>query len=247
MTTTLQDNAAPNSPEKLRPRAVARRLALFGAISVIFCAASIGLLHVLPTDRRLNPVSAPISDYALTSAAWLFDTSVLILATGVAAVLAALVLGNYLPKASAPFVTMAVCCAALVAVVIFPDRTLNGMLGPSGWVHWSAAMVAFGGLPLAATMLRRRHRSPWCHTRLPGVARSLSLTAGACFLLLLGGSILDLVTSWPVWRVGGIVERVLALTEMTMTVLMAIWAWGGCACTISPMVNAFPASAENGE
>lgn len=245
--TTLQENAVPNSPERLRPRTIARHLALFGAVSVVFCAASIGLLHVLPSGRGLSPVSAPISDYALTSAAWLFDTSVLILATGVAAVLAALVLGSYLPKASAPFVTMSGCCAALVAVVIFPDRALNGVLGPSGWVHWSAAMVAFGGLPLAATMLRRRHRSPWCHTRLPGVARALSLTAGACFLVLLVGSILDLATSWPIWRVGGIVERVLAVTEMGVTVLMAIWAWGGCACTVLPLADSRPALAANSE
>lgn len=214
---------------------------------MIFCAASIGLLHILPSDRRLNPVSAPISDYALTSAAWLFDTSVLILAAGVGAVLAALVLGGYLPRASAPFVTMSVCCAALVVVVIFPDRALNGVLGPSAWVHWSAAMLAFGGLPFASTLLRRRHRSPWCHTRLPGVARALSLTAGACFLALFVGSILDLATSWPIWRVGGIVERVLAVAEMGVTVLMAIWAWGGCACTTLPAVNTFAEPAANGD
>jgi hypothetical protein len=231
----------------LKRRAAARRFALFGAISVIFCGASIGLLHILPSDRRLNPVSAPISDYALTSAAWLFDTSVLILATGVAAVLAALVLGGYLPRASAPFATMSTCCAALVVVVIFPDRALNGMLGPSAWVHWSAAMLAFGGLPLASTLLRRLHRSPWCHTRLPGVARALSLTAGACFLALFVGSILDLATSWPIWRVGGIVERVLAIAEMGVTVLMAIWAWAGCACTTLPPLSALAESVEKGE
>jgi hypothetical protein len=61
------------------------------------------------------------------------------------------------------------------------------------------------------------------------------------------GSILDLATSWPIWRVGGIVERVLAIAEMGVTVLMAIWAWGGCACTTLPPLSALAESVEKGE
>lgn len=230
--TTTQDQTTLT-----RPVAAVRHLSLFGAISVLFCAASIGTLHVLPSGRGLSPISAPISDYALTSAAWLFDTSVLILATGMAAVVAAMVLGGYLSIRSAAFVALLVCCASLVTLVIFPDHSLDGVLGASGWVHWAAAMVAFGGLPLSYTMLRRRHRKPPCYTRLPAVARALSLTAGACFLVLLAGSALDLTTPLRIWRVGGIIERVLGLAEMGVTVLMAIWARGGCACTNSPGRN----------
>jgi hypothetical protein len=213
-----------------RPAAAVRHLALFGTSAVTFCAISLGLLHVLPSGRGLDPVSAPLSDYALTGAAWLFDTSVLILAIGVGAVLAALVIGGYLRKRSAPFLVMAVCCVALVAVVIFPDHALNGVLGPSGWVHWGAAMVAFGGLPFASTLLRQHHRGPDCRVRLPGLTRALSLTAGSCFVVLFVGSTVDLTTSLPVWRVGGIVERLLGLSEMAVTVLMAGWARVGCAC-----------------
>lgn len=215
-----------------RPATAVRHLTLFGSVAVAFCAVSMGLLHLLPSGRGLSPVSAPLSDYALTSAAWLFDMSVLILAIGVGAVLAALVLGGYLRTRSAPFVVMTVCCVALVAVVVFPDHALNGVLGPSGWVHWGSAMVAFGGLPVSSTLLRRHHRGLDCRVRLPVLTRALSMTAGSCFVVLFVGSTVDLMTSLPVWRVGGIVERLLALTEMTVTVLMAGWARVGCACAL---------------
>lgn len=226
-----------------RPVAAARHLALLGATAVAFCAVSMGLLHLLPAGRGLSPVSAPLSDYALTSAAWLFDMSVLILAAGVGAVLAALVMGGHLRKRSAPFVALAVCCLALVAVVIFPDRPLNGVLGPSGWVHWGAAMVAFGGLPFAATVLRRRHRGQACRVRLRGLAHALSFAAGGCFVVLFVGSVADLATSIRVWRVGGIVERILAMSEMAVTVLLAGWARAGCACTIAVPTSAVPSPA----
>jgi hypothetical protein len=214
-----------------RPAAAARHLALFGTSAVAFCAASLGLLHVLPPGRGLSPVSTPLSDYALTSAAWLFDMSVLILAIGVGAVLAALVMGGYVRTGSLPFVVMSACCLALIAVVIFPDHALNGLLGPSGWVHWGAAMVAFGSLPFASALLRRRHRGAGCRVRLRGLTRALSTTAGACFVVLFAGSTAELTMSLRVWRVGGIVERILGLTEMAVTVLMAGWARSGCACT----------------
>lgn len=234
--TTLRGSAPNDAPEMItkptRPAAAVRHLALFGASAVVFCAISMGLLHLLPSGRGLSPVSTPLSDYALTSAAWLFDMSVLILAIGVGSVLAALVIGGCLRAASPAFVAMTVCCVALIAVVIFPDHALNGVLGPSGWVHWGAAMVAFGGLPFSSSLLRQRHRGPRCRVRLHGLTRALSLTAGACFLVLFVGSTVDLMTSWPVWRVGGIVERILALTEMAVTVLLAGWARAGCACTI---------------
>jgi hypothetical protein len=238
--TSLREDAPNDASEMItnptRPAAAVRHLALFGTSAVVFCAVSMGLLHLLPSGRGLSPVSTPLSDYALTSAAWLFDMSVLILAIGVGSVLAALVIGGYLRTASPAFAVMTVCCVALVAVVIFPDHALNGVLGPSGWVHWGAAMVAFGGLPFSSSLLRRRHRGERCRVRLRGLTRALSRTAGACFLVLFVGSTVDLTTSLPVWRVGGMVERILALTEMAVTVLLASWARAGCACTMPLIV-----------
>jgi hypothetical protein len=67
------------------------------------------------------------------------------------------------------------------------------------------------------------------------------MTAGACFLVLFVGSTVDLTTSLPVWRLGGIVERILALTEMAVTVLLASWARAGCACTV-PVTAAAPSN-----
>ena len=51
-------------------------------------------------------------------------------------------------------------------------------------------------------------------------------------MVLFVGSAVDLTTALRVWRVGGIIERLLALNEMAVTVLLAGWARAGCACAM---------------
>lgn len=195
-------------------------------------AAGLGLLQLLPPVRHMNPMSEPLSKYALTGLGWLFDVAVLTLAVGVAGVLAALVLGRCVRVSSMTFVAMTACCVGLIAIVVFPDYTSAGRLTTIGWLHWIAAVIAFCGPPIAPLILARRHRPATGCSRLPNFARYLSFTAMSCFAIFLVGTLLEWVAAIPAWRIGGIVERCLAGAEIAIAVVLAVWTWRGCPCGV---------------
>lgn len=221
----------PGAVASSRPRSSVRGLAALGAAWLALGSLAIATLHLLPEAGDMNPLSEPISKYALSSAGWLFDTGVIILALGLGAVISALVLGRKLPPSSAAFVALSICCLGLVVLVIFPDETSGRTFTAVGWTHWTAAMIAFGGLPVAPVLIARHHRPDAGCSRLPAAARALSLTAGVGFIMLLVGSILEVVTVLPVWKIGGIVERFLGAAEIAAALVLAVWAWRGCGCT----------------
>jgi hypothetical protein len=212
------------------PAAPVRGLAAAGALLLLVGTAAIAVLHVLPAERALDPMNEPISKYAMTPDGWLFDLGVLVLVFGLGTVLWALVLGRAVAPTSTAVPLMIGCCVGLIVVVIFPDETAGRTFTATGWTHWAAAMLAFGGLPFVPLLIGRHHRRAAGCSPLPGAARLLSYAAGFWFVLLLVGSLMEAVTMVPVWRVGGVVERSLAGTEVATAVVLAIWAWRGCGC-----------------
>jgi hypothetical protein len=160
----------------------------------------------------------------------LFDLGVLVLAIGLGVVLWSLILGRAVSPLSTAVPLMIACCVGLIVVVIFPDETAGRTFTATGWTHWVAAMLAFGGLPFVSVLIGRHHRRADGCSLLPGTARTLSYVAGFWFVLLLIGSVMEAVTMVPVWRVGGVVERSLAGTEVATAVVLAVWAWHGCGC-----------------
>lgn len=213
-----------------QPAAAVRKLSALGALLLLLGTGAIAVLHVLPAEQHLNPMVEPISKYAMADDGWLFDTGVLVLAFGLAIVLWALLRGRSVAPSSTAVPVMIACCVGLVVVVIFPDETSGRTFTATGWTHWVAAMLAFGGLPAVPLLIGRHHRRSVGCSRLPGTARVLSLVAGFWFAVLLIGSLLEVVTLLPVWRVGGLVERSLAGTEVATAFVLAVWAWRGCGC-----------------
>ena len=232
------DEAARSAISALRarPGGAARRRAAFAAVSGGLGALVIVLLHVLPAGRALNPVSEPISNYALTRVGWLFDVGVIGLTLGLASLLSALVRSGCLRARSPSFAVLSACCIGLVGIVIFPDRTSKGSLTTVAQMHWAAAMLTFGGVALAPALLGHG-RAPGC-SRLPRVARRLSVSSASWFGLLLVGSILQLTKSFPlpIPHVGGLVERALAGTEIIVAAVLTAWAWRGCPCRVRPVL-----------
>lgn len=229
-TARRSSRALASVPVPTGRHALSRGFAGLATAAVTFCTLAIALLHVLPGGRRLNPMSAPISSYALTPAGWLFDAAVIALALGLAALLCALVAGGWLAATSAAFGVLTVCCLGLVTLVVFPERTAAGVLGTAGRIHWIAAMVTFAGLPVAAALLGRRHNAGSGCSGVPSIACRLSVASGAWFAVYFFGSLLDMATQLRLWHVGGVVERVLALTEMLMAVALAFSARQPCGC-----------------
>lgn len=209
--------------------AIARRFAGLTVLLLVLGAALLVVLHLISKD--LNPLSQPISKYVFTSDGWLFDAAIVVLALGLATLLCALVAAGLVELGSGSFVITVTCCVCLVILDAVPDRSTGSGLSASGWAHWVAAMVAFGGLLVTPVVLGARHRSDDGCSRLPGIARWVSYFAGVWFALLLTGSVVEEAARLAVWNVGGLVERVLSLSEVVVAMLLAVWAGRGCSCT----------------
>ncbi len=224
----LPDDIQEQLPAIPVPSAGTRRLGVLAILLMLLGAALLVLLHAV--SRSMDPLSQPISNYALTRYGWLFDLAVAGLALDLAALLCALVAADLVELGSGSFVVTATCCLCLVVLVVFPDQDSAGGLSASGWAHWASAMAAFGGLLVTPMVLGSRHRSSTGCSRLPSIARWVSYGAGAWFAMLLIGSIMEEVTRLGTWGLGGLVERALSVSEVVVAMLLAVWARRGCSC-----------------
>src|SRR5215468_5777368 len=180
------DDVHEQSASTSVPSARTRRFAGLATCLVLLGALLLGLLDAV--CKSMNPLSQPLSNYALTRDGWLFDLAVVVLALGLATLLCALVAADLVELGSGSFVVTAACCVCLVVLVVFPDDGSAGGLSASGWAHWVSAMAAFGGLLVTPVVLGRRHRGTTGCSRLPSIARWVSYWAGAWFAMLLTGS-----------------------------------------------------------
>lgn len=210
-------------------RGTARARALLAGGAVLTGAATLTALHVLPASRGLDPMSAPLSQYAFAPDGWLFDLSVLTLAFGLAVLVSALVKGRCLASRSPARAVLTACSLSLILLVVFPDHDRNGAVRTAGQIHWAAAMLAFGGLSFAPALLGR-HRASRC-SRMTSLARWLSAGIAPCFLGVLTVSLLRYTTPLlvPAWSFG-LTERVLVALEFALAGLLTAWAWRGCTC-----------------
>ncbi|MFI0712173.1 DUF998 domain-containing protein [Streptomyces inhibens] len=197
-------------------------LALTGIAGSVVCA---GLIHLGP-GRSLNPVSRTFSDYVLVNeATWLFNTSVLSLAVGSAALLPGLAgrgAGRGMSRAAVPLV---VWCGALLLVVLFQTDPPSAPPSASGTVHRYAGAAAFVSLPLAGLLLSHRLRlSPSVGTGALRV-RLLSRASAAGVALFF---VTHLAATYPVMpeaevlgRALGLAERLLLITDIALLCLLA--------------------------
>ena len=212
--------------ERSVPALPRSRTALLGTLAVIGGGVMIGLLRT--TGTRVDALSQPLSLYALTSAAWLFNSGVAMVALGLGILLVGLVRAHRVARRSVESVAMVLCAAGLIALTVFPDRDPHGTPTMVGWIHCAASFLAFGALPVVPILLGRRHRRARGCSVLPGVARTLAVIGVALWVVLVVGSALEVTTSIPAWRIGGAVERGLAVAELAAAVAVGLWAWRGC-------------------
>ncbi len=215
----------------LATRPTGHLLALAGVTATLAGAALVGLLHVL--HPSVSPVRRTISEYALGDNAWLFNTAVLLVVAGSIATTLALARVGLLRPASVASLALAVWCAALAGVVVFPKH--NWALGPSmsGEVHRGLSLAAFVSLPIAAILVGWTGRRSWW-------GRS-SIVLGVVSLLAFApipiAYLVEPYTGVRWWRAIplGLVERGLALAEVLAVLLLALWAaWTGRLHAASP-------------
>jgi hypothetical membrane protein len=194
-------------------------------LAVLICAATQVLIEVLPPGKWLDPVSQPLSRYALLNDGWLFDAGVLVLATGLAALLVALVLRGYLHRTSPAFAALVVSGLGLIGVVVFPDYDASATFALGGWLHGTAAVLTFTGVPAAGFLLYRRQLARHGPSRLMRYAGWLSVLAGAWCTALFAACLLKRFSAGPLGQIGGVVERGVAATDLAIAMLLALWAW----------------------
>lgn len=214
-----------------RTARLVRMCAAFAGLSVLVCAAMLTALHLMPPADRLDPVSQPLSRYALTPDGVVFDLAVGLLAVGLLALLLGLRLGRRAGRPAS--VALVTCITGLVLLVIFPDVVTPAGLTVVGRIHWVASMVAFGVIPVVPLSLWTRRRGVGGSVRscrLTRAGRRIGILAVVWFAVLAIGNVLALLTGIPLWRVGGVVERALALTELAAAGIAAAWMWRGCRC-----------------
>ena len=204
---------AAHRPHRSRLSSVlGRSLAAVGALAVGCSAAALSLMQLLPAGAWMDPISTPLSDYALTGAGWWFDTALLLLLVGVLALLGASMLRGLVRIGSFAFAWLGLCAVGLGGIVVFPyDTTAGGLLTMTGWLHVAASVLAFGGPPLACLTLARRHQSVSGRSRLPGITAWLGAFTLGWFAVLATvsalawaqGSATGTTVSWSAQRTGG--------------------------------------------
>ncbi|MER5262990.1 DUF998 domain-containing protein [Actinosynnema sp. NPDC002837] len=207
-------------------RSPARFVALAGAVAVVLTVALVGGMDLYRLGDSTRHLRRTISEYALGPQRWVFDTAVLLLVFGSAAILAVLVRRGVAKWNSVGSAAFAAWSVGLTLVVIFPKN--NWAIGPSmsGSIHRFGSLLAFVALPIAAMMLARpwRRDPEWgAHARWTFRFGVLSALAFTPILYAIGVNAV-VGTSW--WRVIplGYVERLLVLTEVVAVLVAAVWA-----------------------
>jgi hypothetical protein len=203
-----------------------RGLALGGIGAAALAATLVALLHVVPPSARVNPMRRTISEYGLLETAWVFNTALIVLAAGSAAVLAALVARGVVRLASTGGIALLLWTASLPAIVLFPKH--NWAVGPSmsGTVHRGVALIGFLSLPAAALAIGwagRSHPRWRTHAYRTVVLGWCSLL---CFSPLAYAILSQPITGVRWWRAVplGAVERLLALSEVVILLGLGWWA-----------------------
>ncbi|SDO33156.1 Protein of unknown function [Nakamurella panacisegetis] len=178
------------------------------------------LLHLLPPTSAISPVHRTISEYALTTSAWAFNLAVVALAGASVATFAGAIMVRQVKPVSGATVGGVLWVAGLLTLVNFPKHNWAlGAISSSGQVHRMASLVAFLALPVAVMALARRRGGAHRAT-----AR-LAFWSGAVSLLWFVPILIAIAVAPRAWWTQiplGLVERGMALTEVTALVLVTV-------------------------
>ncbi len=204
-----------------------------GLTAIAVCAVLVGTLHRIQADQ-VNPIRRTISEYALGEFGWMFDIGVIGLAVGSLLVLFALVGAGLTGWRSAAAVSLGVWAVTLLVVVAFEKA--NWSIGPSvgGYIHRYASLTAFIALPVAALAIGRRWRADPMFGRYAAWTRALGWVSLGWLATIVLGIALRPLTGIPWWQFVplGLVERGLAVTEVTAVVVLGAWAWRAAASPV---------------
>ncbi|HEY2207487.1 MAG TPA: DUF998 domain-containing protein [Pseudonocardia sp.] len=185
-------------------------------------------MHVLPPSNQISPWRRTISEYALGSTGWVFDTGVLALAVGSLGVLAALARARVVKPLGAAAVLMFLWAFGLVLIVVFEkyNYRMDGGVGASGTIHRLATLVSFLSLPAAGLIAAGAGAGRPAWRRAAAWTRWTSVASWLCLGLLfyaIGYGVVTHERWWQVFPLGGL-ERLIAAAEIVLLFVLARWA-----------------------
>jgi hypothetical protein len=193
-----------------------RLAALVAAVAAALDLLVLGLLHLVSPE--VDPVSRPVSEYALGDFGWL--ATIRTLAEGVAAIALAMALR----RERAAALLLVVVGLLKLAIPLFPVDALGMPATPAGQMHNVLGNVTFFLFPLAALLLFRALRRRGSRLA-PGIAVVLAIaTVG----VLVGNA----VGGFGLAQRAYLILSALWLLFAALAVLRDVRTWGGC-CRIS--------------
>jgi hypothetical membrane protein len=182
-----------------------RALSVLALTGLAVGAVLVLLLQLIPPTNQISPLTRTISEYGLSSNAWIFNVAVVLVAAG--SVLAFAPRAKTQPVAA---VFAGLWVVSLLVIVAFPKT--DWAVGPSsgGTLHRAASVVGFVCLPIAVLLAARTA------THRKRLTQSLAVASLLWFAVILGAVGVALVDDTRWWELIplGLVERLLALTEL---------------------------------
>jgi hypothetical protein len=201
---------------------VSNAVSRLGIAALAVGAAMIALLGVLPSDVPVSVLRQTISQYGLTDNSWLFNSGVLLVAAGSAAIIAVLRAQRRLPTASTVLGSLWV--VGLLVIVAFPKNNwaVNAAGTIGGWLHRYASVVAFVCLPIAVLLAAAQAFPDAPGRRL--LARLLGYASLGWFLAILAAVPVGAAVGGNWWELIplGLMERGMAFTEVIALAALAV-------------------------
>lgn len=187
------------------------KLALATATGALMVVA----LLTITLDQQVNPVTDPVSDYALHgSGALFFALAVALQIAGGVAVGAAMIHAG-IPKEATPRTWFSLWCAGLAIVAIFPGNPSSTDTTWSGEIHRIGGALFLTSMPVACLRLARALRRYPLWTIVAKRARWFAYLGGAT------AGAFGISQLLP-WLPQGLLERGALGVEFTMLVVLAM-------------------------
>ncbi|WP_342781630.1 DUF998 domain-containing protein, partial [Amycolatopsis rhizosphaerae] len=212
-------------PSPARTDPLARMLAWAGHGAFAVAATLLVVLHLDPDwGGGENPVTAMLSEYALTPGHWAWALALTLTSAGSVAVLVSLRRTGVLAGAAAP-AWLAVWCVAIALVAVFSKDPQGGAVSLTGKLHLYATGVSCAALPVAGLVLARTHRAHPSWHRFARWSRWLALASVPFFLPFIVPFAVHVLFSrgFPT-PATGLVERIMAGLELALLALLGGWA-----------------------
>ncbi|WP_211229295.1 DUF998 domain-containing protein [Nakamurella lactea] len=165
-----------------------------------------------------------ISEYVYSPGSWAFNTAIVALAAGSAALLIGLVRRRLVRPISPGSILLTLWGIGLLGIVAFPKH--NWAVGPSGTgtTHRVASLIAFVALPVGVLLAAGWRRN----STAARAASALAVGALCCLSVLLGAIVVAAVSGGAWWQLIplGVVERGIAGFEVAAVIALGCWLIG---------------------